>query len=376
MKKRDTPKGTKKIKKRYVLLAAIPLLVAAIPITAYAIFHSYYSKMDIRPIEESYSVNMDAQNNIEDADSSLQDSPEEEIRSYEDYLAENATAQEEALKQSLGEDAEELPYDSEEVYNLLLIGTDGRYTDKNSRSDTMIIVSINRETKKIIMTSVMRDIYCTIPGVGNTRMNHAHAYGGAALLFDTIEYNFGIRIDDYVTINFYGFMEAVDAIGGIPMEISEGEIKWMNFYVDELNTLLGEDADVDILSASDAGERLLNGKQALAYSRVRYVGNADFERTSRQRNVLMALMEKAKTLSLLELNDLMNTVLPCVTTNLTQGEVLSLLLHAGEYLDYEVDSGRIPIDGSWKGLNVRGMAVLGIDFAVNRGYWLERVYGD
>lgn len=388
MKRPKTPEGTGKRKMRCVLPAVILLIAAAIPITAYGIFHSYYSKMAIRPVEENYTIRSDALNDAgdigdyssiltdDDLDASEPDSPAEEIRSYEDYLAENAAAQEEALKQSLSEDAMELPYDSEDVYNILLIGTDARYTGENSRSDTMIIVSINRETKKVIMTSIMRDIYCTIPGVGNTRINHAHAYGGVSLLLDTIEYNFGIHIDDYVTINFYGFMDAVDAIGGIPMEVSEGEIKWMNFYIDELNTLLGEDADTDRLSGSDVGELLLNGKQALAYSRVRYVGNADFERTSRQRNVLTAMMEKAKSLSLLELNDLMNTVLPCVTTNLTQGEVLSLLLHAGEYLNYEVVSGRIPIDGSWQSLNVRGMAVLGIDFAANREYWREQVYGE
>lgn len=388
MKKPDTPEGTGKIEKRCILLVVILLFVAVIPIAAYGIFHSYYSKMGIRPVEENYTINMDVRNDTDhaedsdntlmddDVDSNIEDSPKEEIRSYEDYLAENAVTQEEALKKSLLADAAELPYDSENVYNILLIGTDAKYTNQNSRSDTMMIISINKEKKKIIINSIMRDIYCTIPGVGNTRINHAHAYGGVALLLDTIEYNFGIHIDDYVTINFYGFMDAVDAIGGVPMEVSVGEIKWINFYVDELNALLGEDADTDILSDSDAGELLLNGKQALAYSRIRYVGNADFERTSRQRDVLTAIMEKAKSLSLLELNDLMNTVLPCVTTNLAQGEVLSFLLQAGEYLSYEVDSGRIPVDGSWWNLNIRGMAVLGIDFAVNREYWLERVYGE
>ncbi len=357
-KKRNTPKGMGNIKRRRMTAAVILLLAAVIPAAGYGIFHSYYSKMNIRPLETSDVIRTDARNGADDAKGS-DDIPADDDADF-----------------AAGDFPEELPRHSEDVYNVLLIGTDGRHTGQDSRSDTMMIVSVNRKTQKIIMTSVMRDIYCTVPGVGNTRINHAHACGGAALLLDTIEYNFGIPIDDYVAVDFYGFMDAVDAVGGVPMGVSAGEIKWINFYVDELNTLLGEDADTDLLSGSDAGELVLNGKQALAYSRVRYVGNADFERTSRQREVLTAMMEKAKTLSLPELNSLMNTVLPCVTTNLTQGEVLSLLLHAGEYLGYEVDSGRIPVDGSWRSLNIRGMEVLGIDFDANREYWLERVYGE
>lgn len=385
----------KKIKKRYLVTAILLLLLVAIPLTTYGIFHSYYSKMDFQPIEPDYTIHMDGLNNSEDTvrfdignsvtanskiesddtDTIVEDSPEDEIQSYEDYLAKNSALQEENLLQSLSQDAEELPYDAKNVYHILLIGTDARYTNQDSRSDTMIIISINKETKKIIMTSIMRDIYCTIPRVGNNRINAAHAYGGVALLLDTIEYNFGIHIDDYAAINFRGFMDAVDTIGGVQIDVSAAEIKVMNFYIDELNTLLGVDAETDLLHESNAGILLLNGKQALAYSRVRYVGNADFERTNRQRTVLTAMMEKAKALSLFELNDLMNTILPCVTTNLTQGEVLSMLLHAGEYLNYEIDSGRIPIDGSWSNLRINSMAVLGVDFAKNKEYWQERVYG-
>lgn len=376
MKKQNETGNRKKIKKRYIVLGVLFLLLAAVPLMAYGVFHFYYNKMNIRPVESGYAAVLDVLDDsdrdneshvlaeiADDADPSIEDSPEEEIKSYEDYLKENLKAQ-----------AEELPYDSENVYNILLIGTDARYTDQSSRSDTMIIVSINKETEKIVMTSVMRDIYCTIPGVGNTRINHANAYGGVALLLDTIEYNFGIHIDDYVTINFYGFMDAVDAIGGVEMEVSAAEITEMNDWLNSLNDLLGQDRSTDKLNEHDAGTLLLNGKQALVFSRIRYTGKSDFERTSRQRRVLEALMEKAKSLPLFELSGLMNAVLPCVTTNLTQGEVLSLLLHAAESLDYEVVSARIPIDGSWWNLRVNGMAVLGIDFAENKEYWHKLVY--
>ncbi len=336
------------------MIALLLFILGAIPVTAYGIFYSYYSKMNIQTAESSGSANRAAE-----------DFPEEETKSYEDYLKENLKARE-----------EELPYDSKNVYNILLVGTDARNLQENSRSDSMILVSINRETKKIIMTSIMRDIYCTIPGVGNNRINAAYACGGAPLLLTTMEYNLGIHVDDYAVINFYGFMDAVNAVGGVEMEVTAAEIKEMNSWMENMNVLVREDRDADKLNESDAGTILLNGKQALIFSRIRYTGDSDFERTSRQRRVLTGLMKKAKSLSLPELNDLMNTVLPCITTNLTQGKVLSLLLHSKEYLGYQVISARIPADGSWNSINIRGMAVLKIDFSENMDYWYELVYGE
>lgn len=353
----------KKRKKRCIAIGILLFLLLAAAAAAYGVFSYYYNKMNIQPLDSDYTIDIDSTEDLDDVDESLEDSPEEDILSYEDYLRKNLEEQ-------------AVDYDSGDVYNILLIGCDARNVNERSRSDTMIILSINKKTEKIVMTSVMRDIYCTIPGVGNTRLNHAYAYGGAALLMETIECNFGIHIDDYISINFYGFMDVIDAIGGVTLDVSAEEIKVMNGYIGGLNSLLGEDSSTDKLEESQAGTLLLNGKQALAYSRVRYVGNADFERTSRQRTVLTAVAEKAKSMSLSELNDLMNAALPCVTTNLTQGKVLSLMLHAGTYLNYDIESARIPIDGSWQNLNIRGMAVLGIDFGENKEYWLEQVYGE
>lgn len=349
---------TKKRKKAGFVIALLLLLLGAVLVAAYGVFYFYYSKMNIQRIESSQT-----------AVKAAEDFPEEETKSQEDPL-------EDSLKENLKAQEEEIPYDSKNVYHLLLVGTDARNLNESSRSDSMILVSINRENKEIIMTSIMRDIYCTIPGAGNNRINAAYAYGGASLLLTTLEYNFGIHVDDYAVINFYGFMDAVNAVGGIEMEVTAAEIKEMNSWMENMNVLLQDDRDADKLDESDAGTILLNGKQALIFSRIRYTGDSDFERTSRQRRVLTELMRKAKSLSFLELNDLMNTVLPCITTNLTQGKVLSLLFHSKEYLDYQVISARIPADGSWSNMNVRGMAVLKIDFSKNRDYWYELVYGE
>jgi anionic cell wall polymer biosynthesis LytR-Cps2A-Psr (LCP) family protein len=117
---------------------------------------------------------------------------------------------------------------------------------------------------------------------------------------------------------------------------------------------------------TESGLQHLNGTQALGYSRIRYVGNADFERTGRQRTVITKVFEKAKNLSLLEMNELLNTFLPVIKTNLTQEEILSLALKALDYLQYDLDSHRLPVDGSYQHMQINGMSVLGIDLEQNR----------
>lgn len=233
---------TKKRKKAGFVIALLLLLLGAVPVAAYGVFYFYYNKMNIQRIESSQT-----------AVKAAEDFPEEETKSQEDPL-------EDSLKENLKAQEEEIPYDSKNVYHLLLVGTDARNLNESSRSDSMILVSINRENKEIIMTSIMRDIYCTIPGAGNNRINAAYAYGGASLLLTTLEYNFGIHVDDYAVINFYGFMDAVNAVGGIEMEVTAAEIKEMNSWMENMNVLLQDDRDADKLDESDAGTILLNGR--------------------------------------------------------------------------------------------------------------------
>lgn len=351
-------------KKKVIIAVMIPIaLLLIVFAVGYGVFSHYYSKMNHHALEENYEIASDIEPDDEDAEG--EDSSDEDIAALEEYLEGN-----------LNSDADGLKFDDKNVKNILLIGTDNRSTDsKGSRSDSMIIISINRNTKKIVMTSVMRDIYLTIPGVGGNRINAAYAYGGVELLLDTIEANFKISIDEYASVDFYSFMDVVDTVGGVTLDVTADEIKVMQGYIYELNELENAAPETDMIYAADAGKVTLNGKQALAYSRVRYVGNADFERTERQRKVLTAIFNKAKGLSLSELNDLANVLLPRITTNLTQGDVLSLILHANEYLNYDVVSCRMPIDDSYSYMKIRGMSVLGIDFDKNRKYWYENVYG-
>lgn len=257
------------------------------------------------------------------------------------------------------------------VLNVLLIGTDARNTSERGRSDSMILVSINKQTKKLLMFSFLRDIYLYIPGVESTRLNHSYAYGGPELTMKTIEQNFGIEINKYVQVNFYSFIEVIDAVGGIDLTVTDDEAKLINDYLGEINKLVGDKSGSDRLSGG--GNLHLNGKQALCYARIRYIGT-DFARTRRQRDVLNQVLEKVRNMELGELSDFLDETLPLITTNLTQSEIFSLLVNANEYSNYTRVADSIPLNQTYYFMTVRGMSVIGIDFDANINVLRKEIY--
>jgi LCP family protein required for cell wall assembly len=268
-------------------------------------------------------------------------------------------------------DAGSLFSDDKDVLNILLIGSDSRSRSKRGLSDSMILLSINRDKKRIVATSLLRDIYLEIADNNYNRLNTAYASGGAGLLMDTIEKNFKVKVDKYIGIDFYAFIDVIDAIGGITLNITREEIPVINGYIDELNKLLGDDKGEDYIY--EAGEQYVNGKQALGYSRVRYIGT-DFGRTKRQRRVLELIYEKIKKLKMTELNKLLDVFLPKVTTNFKESEILFQLFKLPDYLKYDFEQLCIPVEGSYKNMRIRGMAVLGIDFEKNISELYKKVY--
>ncbi|MDF2589881.1 MAG: hypothetical protein K0S41_3722 [Anaerocolumna sp.] len=362
--KKSTKKTSTRSKTIKVLLVSVAAILLVICISAYLFVHSYINKMNLVTSAETNNQLTEQEVEIEpepeDLNSTEPDSPEEEIVSVEDQIRNN-----------MEENSTPILKDKD-VYNILLIGGDSRQVGGNARSDAMIIVSINKKTKSIIATSVLRDIYLSIPGKSNNRINAAFAYGGADLLLDTIEQNFKIHIDRYVSIDFFAFMDVIDATGGVTLDVTDKEIPIINNYIHELNGLLGEDAEKDVITSP--GTLLLNGKQALGYARNRYIGT-DFERTARQRRVLEQVFLNIKSLGLTELNDLLNTILPQVTTNLKEGEIFSLILGLPKYASYNLEQWSIPVNGSYSFMRIRGMAVIGVDFEENINEIHKRIYG-
>ena len=267
------------------------------------------------------------------------------------------------------------PITEEGVTNILLIGNDSRKQGEDGRSDAMILISISNKTNTIYMTSLLRDMYVDIPGYKGNRLNAAYSYGGPELLLQTIEQNFDIEVNRYALVNFRAFANLIDAVGGVDLELTTEELEYVNGYLNEYNMLEGKPEGTDYMDTSQAGMIHLNGPQALAYCRNRYIGS-DFARTERQRKVLEQVFKQVPKAVLTNMGNLMNGILPNLITNLTEGEVLGLSLQAGKLITYDLIQNSIPIEGSYKNASIRGMSVLEVDFEKNNQFIRENVYGE
>ena len=253
--------------------------------------------------------------------------------------------------------------DTDDVLNILLIGQDRRSADHGrSRSDVIILCTVNKPAKKITFTSFMRDMYVQIPGYEDNRINVPYAIGGMKLLDRTLSTNFGVQVDGNVEVDFYGFIGIVDLMGGIELELTQAEANYLNKNFSwDVND--GQSKEWDMKE----GVNQLTGSQALAYARMRYVGNGDYQRTERQRKVLSLLVEKAKGLSITELNLLLKHALPMITTDIDDQKIFSYALELFPMLpELTVVTQRIPADGAYESTYVREMAVLVPNLARNR----------
>lgn len=365
-KKKEQKKKQKKKKPiwKYVIIVLV-VLVAAAGLTAYAVLRYYHSLLDYQPLEEMTEAVTEAPTEfVEETDAETLAPPasDDEVLDLEQQLQANL----EAMQNSSMQDVD--------AFNLLLIGVDTRGTDFGGRSDSMILLSIQKSSKKIVATSLLRDIFVSIPGYGTNRLNAAYARGGMPLLTETIQANFGISVDRCIVVNFSLVMDFLNTMGGVDIEVTDAEIENMNKSIAEQNRLLGLDPSVDQIPAGSGGFMHLNGKQALAYARVRYVGT-DFQRTARQRTILESCFNKVRGMGLGELNDLAHEYFPRIRTDLTEGDCAYLLLELLKMSDYEMETMTIPVDGSWNFKTIRGMSVITVDFGMNAEAWAQKVNG-
>ncbi|EYE89474.1 transcriptional regulator [Fervidicella metallireducens AeB] len=257
-----------------------------------------------------------------------------------------------------------------EIYNIALFGLDARNPDVSSRSDSIIVASVNRKAKNIKITSFMRDLYIPIPGHGENRINAAYAIDGAKLAVKTINQNFNLDIRDYITVNFEGLEKLVDAIGGVEIYVKKAEIPVLNKYLSELNKLQGN----TVADIKKEGLQILNGRQAVAYSRIRYVGNGDYERTERQRRVLNQIYIKIKAQGMSKLPETISKVFPYVETSLSNTQILTLVTDIMGFNLTELEEYRIPVDKTFTPKKIKGMAVLVPDIPKNKELLHKFIY--
>lgn len=253
--------------------------------------------------------------------------------------------------------------------NIALFGVDSRdkQLEKATRTDTIIIASINLDTKEVKMVSVYRDTWLNLSTDNYGKANSAYAKGGPKQAIAMLNMNLDMNITDFVTIGFDGLMDVIDAVGGVEIEIREAEIEYLNSYQismagkpDGTLNAAGEPnytatPGVDYTPVSKAGLQTLNGLQATAYCRIRYIGN-DFERTQRQRTVIKQIAKKAITLNPNTLNAIAEAVFPKIATSLDLTEILSLL---SGIASYEIgDNAGFPFDNHMQGCRVNGASVV------------------
>lgn len=246
---------------------------------------------------------------------------------------------------------------SGEILNILLIGQDTG-AESGARADTIILCTLNREKRTLTLTSFLRDLYVTIPGHGKNRINAAHSFGGMELLDETLYQNFGVAVQGNVRVDFYHFEKIINLLGGVTMELSKAEARFIRSHVPE--------------SAVTEGIHLLSGAEALAYARDRNDVDGDFSRTNRQRKLLRALVNQYKNLNLRQVVTLLHDVLPMVTTDLSKTE---LLRYAAAMLPVlaapEIRTLTIPVEGGFRYENISGMSVLVPDLKKNRNALMD-----
>lgn len=257
-------------------------------------------------------------------------------------------------------------------WNILLLGTDNYEVmeEGHSRTDSMIILSVNSETKQAKMTSLMRDTWVKIDGHGHGKLNAASVYGGPELTMKTINDHFGTDLQDYVLINISSLAEVIDTLGGIDIEITEAERKSINKGLFDLSSQSGME------KVESAGYVHLNGNQAVAYSRIRFI-DSDYRRTERQRDVLTIMASKLKeNTNPAALVSLITDLLPNVETNLSFTDLVSLAM-TGLQLDLSgVEQFRVPVDGTFDSGTFNGTWCIKPNFEKNAAKLREFIYGE
>ena len=245
--------------------------------------------------------------------------------------------------------------------HILLIGVDSRTDELEGRSDTMLLVRVDPEGSAIRMVSFLRDLYVPIPGKGKARLNAAYRYGGEELLKQTLQESFGVEVHRTVTVQFATLVDLVDQLGGIDLEITESERQQINSFVADHN----RSADEPVSRVTESGLVHLNGVQALSYSRIRKI-DSDFQRTSRQQAVLQAMLAQASTKSYWELFTMAVSNLDALQTDLTLGDVISLLPMAARLEELTFETAHVPFDGTYSVQSINGASVLVPDPDANR----------
>ena len=374
----DRPEKPEKKKKHVgrTVIIVIAAVILVILLAVFLIFRDMYGQLNTRhhnPVEPT-AVPVAAADATPAPDSSSE--PASTLTDEE-----KAKLEEMELRSSLAESAEAVMSDKN-VYNVLLIGSDGR-TEELERSDAMILVSINKTTKTIWLTSLMRDTQVEIANWGIGHLNWATRFGGVDMLINTIEStrNFAIDVDNWAMVDFLDFAEVAAKVGPITVTVTKEEAEDINLLIREACQLNDEYYGTNVPRCyfptdKDGTYTISDGFQILGYCRERHVGG-DTGRSQKQRDALMQMWGNVKKMSLTDQYALAKEIMSIVSTDITMGQSASLLLQAPEFLTYDIQMQQCPTAGAfWRGLDADGLSIYNADFRVNRNFLRATIYGE
>ena len=277
-------------------------------------------------------------------------------------LLSKVTYDDEVVQDSVNELTEETLEVMEEYTNIALFGLDTRQAGslgKGNRSDTIMVASINNDSKDVKIVSIYRDSYLNLANDKYRKCNEAYSVGGPEQAVAMLNMNLDLKIDHYMSVDFLAVSEVVDLLGGIEIDVDEYEIEHLNNYTVETSKVTGKKTQ----KLTKTGLQTLDGVQATSYCRIRYTAGDDFKRTERQREVLETIAKKAKTMSVSQLDEIIKKVFPMCATNMTVDQLLAI---AADGLSYNiVGTSGFPFDVVTDSVGSAGSCVVPVDMEKN-----------
>jgi len=241
--------------------------------------------------------------------------------------------------------------------NIALFAVDRRKAEDRANSDVIMIISVDQQSGKVKMASIMRDTYVNIDGIGMDKINAAYALGGPQLAIKTLNQNFDLDIQDYMNLDFYSAAKIVDALDGVNVNVKEKELPFLNNYLDEVAIY----EKIPAVHVKNSGLQKLSGRQAVAYTRIRAVGNGDYERTERQRSVLVALFNKLKNAGQEVFPAFATKVIPNLETSMDNMTLLGFATGILSSKNKSIDQERFPLDKQSAGKRINNVWYLTTD---------------
>lgn len=335
-KGKEVKKG--KVAKRIAIIVSCVIVIPVVAVLVY--FHIRYSQ-----VNQAISTGSQDDLQIETEDPSATNVPDVDPND---------------IKNVSGAVVPPISIDGKSV-NILLLGVDTRNPSSFvGRTDSMMVVNINTDKKTVKLVSIMRDTLVAVPGHDLNRINTVFEFDGPQATMDIIKKYYGIKIDYYAVVNFWAIADVIDTMGGVQINVAKDEVAQLNKNVDESNKYSTGAGSPHI---AKSGMQELNGTQAVAYMRIRHVGNADFQRTDRQRTVMESLAKSDR--SLLEVLGIVNKLPNYVRTNANELQMASIAKAVYDFRTTPIEQLRLPVDSGFKYGRYKGMSILVVDFIKN-----------